>query len=53
MLYESEGQFITARDSTKKWTDQPGIWTPALRPVWENGKLLIDEDFATIRNRSE
>jgi len=43
---EFAGGFKTLLEGTPGYAD-------ILRPVFENGELLIDEDFATIRKRAE
>jgi len=48
-LLEREGQYRTAR------LDAPieDGWREALRPVFEDGRVLIDEPFALVRERAQ
>jgi len=52
MLYTNGFEYTTAREDKgpQKWSDLP--WEPVLRTIYKNGKLIVDDDFETIRARS-
>lgn len=52
MLWESGGEFITSVEQPTKWVDKGVWWERTLRPIFENGKLLVNETFSTIRART-
>jgi nicotinamide phosphoribosyltransferase len=53
MLWQHGNAFTTLREDDAKALElQAQGWQPALRPVFENGRLLVDERFADIRARA-
>lgn len=54
MLLELNGAYRTVRldDPTHAKLLAEG-WSQSLRPVFEDGSLLVDEDFADVRHRAE
>lgn len=52
-LYTNEaGEFVSGieGEQPKQWSDKP--WVVALRDVFRDGKLLIDDNFAQLRERA-
>ena len=48
LYYDNEtGKYLTA---DKRHIPAP-TWKPVLRTIFRNGKLLVDEDYNTIRDR--
>jgi nicotinamide phosphoribosyltransferase len=55
MLYQqvNGGSYITRTENARVNGRIDGIdFIEALETIWENGKLLIEENFTTIRNRT-
>ena len=52
VLWESGGEYISSVEKPQRWTDKGMEWKEVMRPVYENGKLLVDEGFSVIRERS-
>ena len=52
-LYTNEaGEYVSGVEGVQpnQWSDKP--WVEALREVYRNGKLLVDDNFAVIRERA-
>ena len=52
-LWESGGEFRSAVNCPASWVDKGIEWTPALKTVFENGKLVTEYSFQEIRYRAE
>lgn len=54
MLFKSGDTYVTDRDEQlpKNWTDKPDDWKPVLQTVFENGKLIVNDNFSAIRERA-
>jgi nicotinamide phosphoribosyltransferase len=48
-LWKAGDTFETSITQPTQWNDKP--WSPMLRTVFEDGKLLVDETFATVKGR--
>ena len=52
-LWQSGGEFASGVTAPTSWTDKAiGPWTDALVEVYRDGVLLVDQNFADIRARS-
>ena len=52
-LWKSGGEYVSSITPPKGWSDKAiGPWTDVLEPVYRNGKLLKEIDFATVRANS-
>ena len=52
-LLQRQGEYLTARlDDPRLGALANDGWQPALRTVFENGELLVDDSFAAIRARA-
>ena len=52
-LWKSGGEYVSSITPPKGWSDKAiGPWTDMLEPVYRDGKLLKEIDFATVRANS-
>jgi nicotinamide phosphoribosyltransferase len=51
-LWTSGGEFQSAVDQPRGWTDRGFEWNDALNEVYRDGRLLIDWEFSEIRANS-
>ena len=52
-LWKSGGDYVSSISPPSGWSDKAiGPWTDVLEPVYRNGKLLKEIDFATVRANS-
>ena len=52
-LWKSGGDYVSSINAPSGWSDKAiGPWTDVLEPVYRNGKLLKEIDFATVRANS-
>ena len=52
-LWKSGGDYVSSINPPSGWSDKAiGPWTDVLEPVYRNGKLLKEIDFATVRANS-
>ena len=52
-LWQSNKEFRTSVIKPNEWTDAGVGWTPALKTVFENGKLVTEYSFQEIRDRAK
>lgn len=52
-LWESGGEFQTAVKCPTNWVDKGLGWTPALKKIFDNGKLITEYSFQEIRDRAK
>ena len=48
-LWESGGEYVSAVDAPRSWTDRGFIWKPVLETVFCDGKLIRDYSFDEVR----
>jgi nicotinamide phosphoribosyltransferase len=52
-LWQSGNQFQTSVNTPLRGLENGVVWTDVLQTVYRNGRLLIDQSFQDIRDRSE
>ena len=52
-LWESGGEFTSAVDQPKGWTDRGLGWNPALVEVFRDGKLITEYTFEDVRKAAK
>jgi nicotinamide phosphoribosyltransferase len=52
-LWESGGEYQSAVEQPKGWTDKGMAWKPVLQKVFENGKLYNEISFEEVRQNSK
>ena len=51
-LWKSGGEFQSAVESPRCWTDKGTSWSEALEEVYRDGKLVKEINFAEVRSNS-
>lgn len=51
-LWKCGSEYETSVKKPTRWVDDGVEWVEVMRPVYENGRLLIDEPFSVIRERT-
>lgn len=51
-LWESGGEYISAVDAPRTWTDKGFMWKDVLQTVYVNGKLVREYSFDEVRANS-
>lgn len=51
-LWKSGSEYESSVQKPTRWTDKGFEWVPVLREVFRDGKLLVDDTFQMLRDRS-